>query len=193
MKKELTIKREAVKWWRFAERRKAKQEYDEKMELNTLEMELKIAEELKPYHNDLPKMFNELSALCLPSTPCTLENTIPTTKVFIFFGQKTVQFLRDVGILGFLFLFAYILCSLWYANFPKNGMILQALLVCAAGLGACFYSLNEARKYVTSRTFDDKFIPHYYNRITIGIIAGVILANFLMWNHSALKNREQQL
>lgn len=166
-------------WWQWIKKRKAKREYIKKTEAEILKMHIKVADELGDYKDDLPKIFNELSTACQPSTPCTLENTIPTHRIFIFFGQKTIQFLRDMGLLSLLFLFAYSIFSLLYSNYPQNGLIFQALLVCAAGVGACFYSLNSAKRYVVSRTFDDKFIPHYYNRIIIGVIAGVILANFI--------------
>jgi hypothetical protein len=163
---------------KWTARRKTRKEEQKRNEINCLEMQLKAAEKLDGYKKKLPEMFNELTTLCAPSTPCTLENTIPTHKIFFFFGQKTILFLRDLGTLSLLFLFSYSLLTWWYTNFV-NQMVFEALLVCAAGTGACFYSLNSAKRFVVSRTFDDKYIPHYYNRIIIGVIAGSILANFI--------------
>lgn len=48
----------------------------------------------------------------------------------------------------------------------------------AAMLGAAFYLLYTANRYVVLRTFDRAYTTHYIVRFVLGIVAGVILANF---------------
>lgn len=53
----------------------------------------------------------------------------------------------------------------------------QLFLLFSSGLGAYFYSLYTVKRYIVNRTFDSRYINHYYNRIISGILAGFILAN----------------
>jgi hypothetical protein len=48
----------------------------------------------------------------------------------------------------------------------------------AAMLGAAFYTLYTANTYIVQRTFNRAYIIHYGVRFVLGIVAGVILANF---------------
>lgn len=48
----------------------------------------------------------------------------------------------------------------------------------AAMLGAAFYTLYTANRYIVERTFDRTYTTHYIVRFVLGIVAGVILANF---------------
>ncbi|CAG1005870.1 hypothetical protein PHYC_03270 [Phycisphaerales bacterium] len=48
----------------------------------------------------------------------------------------------------------------------------------AAMLGAAFYTLYTANRYIVERTFDRAYTTHYIVRFVLGIVAGVILANF---------------
>ncbi len=168
-----------TKWLQWKKKWELKKLKEEKEKHVELELHTKIAQAVKGDRKQLTQMLNELSALCAPSTPCTLENTIPTHKIFVFFGQKTIRFLRDLGSISITCLAGYIFCGWWSSTLPNGVVPFQMLLLFSAGLGACFYSLNTAKKYVVNRTFDNKFIAHYYNRILIGIIAGFILANII--------------
>ncbi|HYF13790.1 MAG TPA: hypothetical protein VD971_01815 [Phycisphaerales bacterium] len=48
----------------------------------------------------------------------------------------------------------------------------------AAMLGAAFYTLYTANTYIVRRTFDRAYTTHYIARFVLGVLAGVILANF---------------
>jgi hypothetical protein len=48
----------------------------------------------------------------------------------------------------------------------------------AAMLGAAFYTLYTANKYVVECTFDRAYMTHYVVRFVLGIVSGVVLANF---------------
>lgn len=50
--------------------------------------------------------------------------------------------------------------------------------VFAAMLGAAFYTLYTANSYIVQRTFDRRYTTHYIVRFVLGVVAGVILANF---------------
>src|SRR5438270_13746307 len=49
-------------------------------------------------------------------------------------------------------------------------------LISAAGLGACFYALFKARRFITNGTYDPKYEPTYWVRFILGITAGTLLA-----------------
>jgi hypothetical protein len=49
-------------------------------------------------------------------------------------------------------------------------------LVAAAGLGAIFYGLHKANRYVTRGSYDPKYEASYWIRFTLGIVAGILLA-----------------
>ena len=54
----------------------------------------------------------------------------------------------------------------------------QLSFYAAAMLGATFYSLFTAYKYIVSRTFDPQYQLVYVLRFVLGFVSGVILANF---------------
>jgi len=168
---------------------KLKTEYDDKIKSNklikekALELQLKIADAIEPDKEELAKMLNELTALCLPATPCSLENTIPRAKLFHNWGPMFTPFIRDIWFISIVCLVGYIVLSYINTLYPGNIIYLQLLLMFSAFLGACFYTLNTAKRYVLSRTFDDYYIANYYSRIVIGVIAGIILANIIKVNY----------
>lgn len=51
--------------------------------------------------------------------------------------------------------------------------------VAAAGLGASFFALFKANRYVVTSTFDPNFEPTYWVRFALGLIAGTILGAFV--------------
>jgi hypothetical protein len=158
------------------------------------EIRTKIAETIAGDKEKLTKLFNKLTLLCAPASPCSLENTIPTHKLFFRAGPRFVRIIRDLWLISLSCLAGYILLSIFISlnslekqNIAGN-ILFQLQLVFSAGLGACFYSLNTAKKYVVARTFDNSYITHYYNSIIVGIIAGIILSNII--NESFFSDRE---
>ena len=51
-------------------------------------------------------------------------------------------------------------------------------LMSAAGVGASFYSLFEINKYVSNSTYDPIYKSIYWTRFILGIISGLLLAEF---------------
>jgi len=158
------------------------------------EVQVKIAEAIAGDKDKLTLLFNKLTDLSAPASPCSLENTIPTHKLFFRAGPRFVRLIRDFWLISLSCLLGYLLLSVFMTKRvdPGNGLdsliLFQLQLTFSAGLGACFYALNTARKYIVARTFDNNYITHYYNRIIIGIIAGIILANII--NESFFKGNE---
>ena len=144
----------------------------------------KIAEKISGEKGKLAKIFNELTLLIKPASPCTLENTIPTQKIFGWWGHKCIPFIRGLWWISFFFLVGYVIIGILNGSefgllINKNNIYSQLLLFFSGGLGACLYALNTSKSYILNRTFDDKYITHYYNRIVIGVITGFILANII--------------
>ncbi len=107
------------------------------------------------------------------------------------------------GLLSFLgpvplvrrMMFAAIACLalfIWMASFEDvtgdiavvtgHGMPLLrniAFLLAAAGLGACFAAMFQANRFVVEANYDPKFEPSYWIRFTLGLMAGIILAELV--------------
>ena len=177
-------------------------EYNSKNENGTtnedseFELHSNIAKILEGDKETLTEMFKDLTTRCKPASPCTLENTIPTSKLFIGFGPKFIRFIRDIWLISLLFLIGYIIFgSLFVSESNKiisegikvvsessksnYNLLLQLLLFFSSGVGACLYALTASKRYIVARTFDNKYITHYVNRIIIGLITGFILANII--------------
>lgn len=158
------------------------------------ELHSNIAKALEDDKETLTEIFKDLTNRCKPASPCTLENTIPTHKMFIWFGPKFIRFIRDIWLTSLFFLIGYILFgSLIVSESSKgiNNIFLQLLLFFSGGVGACLYALTVSKRYIVARTFDNKYITHYVNRIIIGLITGFILANIVdasLFNNSLSNN-----
>lgn len=175
---------------------KLKVDYDEKVRNKEIkkekefELQYQIADIIKEDKEELTKMFNELSSLCTPATPCTLENTIPKVKLFIKRGPKVMPFIWGIWCISIICLIGYIIFSVINTFKPDNLYWFQFLLIFSAALGACFYTLNTTKRYIITRTFDNYYIASYYNRIFIGIIAGIILANIIKVNYFPTEGKD---
>lgn len=66
-------------------------------------------------------------------------------------------------------------------NEPQWDVLLlnELVLIFAAALGASFYALFEAYKYVAKASFDSKYESIYWIRFTLGIVSGIILSQFI--------------
>lgn len=62
---------------------------------------------------------------------------------------------------------------------PWKFLLNQSFLITMAALGACFYNLFEAYKYLTEGTYDSKYESIYWIRFTLGVVSGVMLAQFI--------------
>ena len=58
-------------------------------------------------------------------------------------------------------------------------MLRLSFLLSAAGLGASFAALFRANKYIVAGNYDPKYSVSYWNRIVLGLIAGVILSELI--------------
>jgi hypothetical protein len=142
---------------------------------NPDEYKLKINEKLKVKTGELSKIYSKLIQIVAPATPLSIEYTKPTVS-FFFSGSRTIPLIRGMWITSLLFLAGLIISRVEILPLAVANPL---SLFFAAGLGAYFYSLYMANRYLVNRTFDPKYVTFYYNRIIIGIIAGYILANII--------------
>lgn len=66
--------------------------------------------------------------------------------------------------------------------FSYNGwkfIVNELVILCMAALGASFYALFEVYKYITKNSYDPKYDSIYWIRFVLGIVSGVILAQFI--------------
>ncbi|MBU6162411.1 MAG: hypothetical protein KGO50_14945 [Myxococcales bacterium] len=154
-------------------------------------------------HEDLlaiAEAHRQLSALVAPATPMSLRVTAVETNAWGLI--RNVPLLRLVLGLGAFFTVAYIICLVTaeaqvyepcHAQpilvgkpdaptrivVPGTVMALKQLAyACAAGLGAVFYTLFTMHRYLVAGTYDVRYTIAYFTRIPLGMIAGVVLANF---------------
>lgn len=55
----------------------------------------------------------------------------------------------------------------------------ELVILCMAALGASFYALFEVYKYITKSSYDPKYDSIYWIRFVLGIVSGVVLAQFI--------------
>jgi hypothetical protein len=125
---------------------------------------------------DLTLIHGILVDLVAPATPQSIRVTMRTDVK----GKIYIPLIKRLIRLGIILLAAYFLIDLIIlCNFLPDliKIIVQNLhILVAAGLGASFYALYTANRYVVSRTFDSTYEPYYWNRVVLGSIAGYILS-----------------
>ena len=62
---------------------------------------------------------------------------------------------------------------------PIKFVLNELVIVSIAALGASFYGLFEAYKFISNTSFDEKYESIYWIRFVLGIVSGVILAQFI--------------
>jgi hypothetical protein len=129
---------------------------------------------------EIISLFNSLNEVIAPATIDTIEFTRPTVKLFWKWGSPTIPIMRSFMMMSLLFLAGFVITG--YKDFLNDKIAEPINLFFSAGLGAYFYSLYTANKYVVNRTFDKKYITYYNNRVIIGIIAGFILSTVFVQN-----------
>lgn len=160
-----------------------------------------IAKAIEDDAAELQKIYLTFIQIVAPATPHSIEYTTPTEKMFVKWGPQTIPLMMNMWIVCFLCLVGFVLTQVsfkyWIPFLSGLDFLLKPMnLTFSAGLGAFFYSLYNANKYIINRTFDPKYIPYYLNRIIIGVIAGFILANIIFpgasqsgsikWNESTI-------
>jgi hypothetical protein len=140
--------------------------------------------------SDVGGLHNMLAAAISPATPATvllMEKT--ATASWKFLGP--VPLVRKMMVVTIFCLAAFLGLFL----FPEvdgttiNGDILsyeplafflnESFIVSSAALGASFYALFEAYKYIATSSYDAKYDSIYWIRFILGVVSGVLLAQFL--------------
>lgn len=134
----------------------------------------------------------ELAAVISPASPATVLMLERNRKSGVagIFGQvplvRRLNFITIICLLTFLGLFfAEQVDSesingdiLSYAD-PIKFLLNELVIVSIAALGSAFYALFEAHKYISKNAYDSKYDSIYWIRFVLGIVSGVILAQFI--------------
>lgn len=142
----------------------------------------------------LALIHNQLSQLILPAKPQSillLDQEAKSKSKLKFLGP--IPLVRYMMAISIFFLVLIIAVSLspevtdininrdWFKE-GMSGMILLVnllFLLSASGLGASFAALFELNKYIVDGTYDPKYIPSYWIRFVLGLIAGIMLAELI--------------
>jgi hypothetical protein len=154
----------------------------------------------EPDITSLMAMHSRLSRIISPANPRTLlllAKERQTSGYLYFLGP--LPLIRQLMLAGVISLIALIWLSLCPEVTGKNntsdmlvssGMPLlmnELFFLAAAGLGASFATLFKAHKYIIDGTYDPKYDTLYWSRFILGMIAGLILVEFVpidTTNHS---------
>lgn len=142
-------------------------------------------------------LHSDLAKVIAPATPATvllMENS-KRRGLFGLLGPvplvRRLNVITMVCLLTFLGLFAVdwrmeenIIDSFTINGdiFSYNGwkfIVNELVILCMAALGASFYALFEVYKYITKNSYDPKYDSIYWIRFVLGIVSGVILAQFI--------------
>jgi len=142
-------------------------------------------------------LHNDLAQVIAPATPATvllMENS-KRQGLFGLLGPvplvRRLNMITMICLLTFLGLFA----ADWgmeeniIDSYTINGDIFsykgwkfivnELVILCMAALGGSFYALFEVYKYITKNSYDPKYDSIYWIRFVLGIVSGVILAQFI--------------
>ncbi|HEX8106594.1 MAG TPA: hypothetical protein VF516_02650 [Kofleriaceae bacterium] len=123
----------------------------------------------------LPKILEihgALAALVAPATPRSIRATEDEEGgVVSWWDNKLIRYLI---LLAGLSLIAFFVSAIW-TTFPARR---EVGWLAAAILGASFYNLFTAYKYILDRTFDPQYKTIYAVRYVLGVVSGFVLANF---------------
>ena len=140
----------------------------------------------------LSLIHNQLSQLILPAKPQTILLFDEEAK-----SNSKLKFLGPIPLVRYLILIAiFFLASIMIISihpeisheniirdwFDMQGWVLVvnlSFLLSAAGLGAAFAALFQLNKYVVNGTYDPKYVPSYWIRFALGLIAGILLAELI--------------
>jgi hypothetical protein len=134
-----------------------------------------------------------LASVIAPATPATVTLMEDTSKSgFAFMGPipliRKMMFVTIVCLMVFLGLFFFEEVDAKSINgdilsyTPLKFALNELFIVSAAALGAAFYALFEAYKFVSSSSYDTKYDSIYWIRFILGVVSGVLLAQFIFFN-----------
>lgn len=140
--------------------------------------------------NRLTIIHKHLAQIVAPATPRTiLLLDIESKKEGLFNFLGPVPLIRRMMLAAIISLISFVILSLSPDVNTEGGGILQSsgvplllnelFYLSAAGLGASFGALFTANRYITEGTFDPKYESSYWIRFTLGLIAGIILAEII--------------
>ena len=140
--------------------------------------------------DDVGEVHGMLASTIAPASPSTvllLEQTRQSPWAFL--GPvplvRRMMFVTLVCLTGFLGLFispdvdATSINGNILSYEPLPFLLNELFIVSAAALGASFYALFEAYKYISSASYDPKYDSIYWIRFVLGVVSGVILAQFI--------------
>ncbi len=140
----------------------------------------------------LTTIHNELAEIVKPAKPQTILLIADETekkRLFFFIGKvPMIRHMMFVAIISLASLIAISLSSditgeqVVKSMFELNGMrllMVQAILLASAALGASFVILYKANSYITAGTFDPKYESSYWVRLIVGLISGIILTQLI--------------
>jgi hypothetical protein len=125
----------------------------------------------------LTKIHGRLAEIVAPATPRSIL-AIQSTKRGI--PSLISRMMLAAGVSFALLIGAISLKFLESESGTPGGwteLVDQLRYLAAAGLGASFFSLFKANRYVVNGTFDPTFETTYWVRFSLGLIAGTMLAN----------------
>jgi len=136
-------------------------------------------------------LHNDLAKVIAPATPATVLLMENSKRKGLFGLLGPVPLVRRLNIITMTCLLTFL--GLFFAkevdSMTINGDILsyegmafvynELVILCMAALGASFYALFEVYKYITKNSYDPKYDSIYWIRFVLGIVSGVILAQFI--------------
>lgn len=142
-------------------------------------------------------LHNDLAEVIAPATPATVLLMENSKRRGLFGLLGPVPLVRRLNMITMICLLTFL--GLFTADwgmeediinsFTINGDIFsyngwkfvfnELVILCMAALGASFYALFEVYKYITKNSYDPKYDSIYWIRFVLGIVSGVILAQFI--------------
>ncbi|MFK7798461.1 MAG: hypothetical protein AB8E82_13495 [Aureispira sp.] len=157
----------------------------------------------------LGELHRDMAAVIAPATPATvllMEDNRRKGVSGILGPVPLVRRLNIITLLCLLTFFALFAVD-WRMeediinSFTINGDIFsysgwkfvvnELVILCMAALGASFYALFEVYKYITKNSYDPKYDSIYWIRFVLGIVSGVILAQFIFVDPAILGDPDQ--
>ncbi|WMX13980.1 MULTISPECIES: hypothetical protein [unclassified Aureispira] len=137
------------------------------------------------------QLHREMAKVIAPATPATVLLMEENKHGGMFGLLGPVPLVRRLNVITMLCLLTFL--GLFFLpevdSLTVNGDILsyegmafvynELVILCIAALGASFYALFEVYKYITKNSYDPKYDSIYWIRFVLGIVSGVILAQFI--------------